>query len=147
MFVKFLFLATPRIVAVMTSGAFENPNSQCRAGAQRSQESPPGSPQSCVGLGGLVVGVKSKISISCFGFLKTKKKKNNHPLSSEILNRNCTEKIYLWNLRLGNRKNLCRHHNRIRGLNVHGGRTSARITSANSPFGQSCPIDFQGVNC
>ena len=62
-FLKIPFLATPRIVFAQVSGTFEHPNSQCRAGARRSQEIPPGSPHSCVGLGGLVVGTKSKILI------------------------------------------------------------------------------------
>jgi hypothetical protein len=60
-FLKCPFLASPRIVSAVVSGGFENPNSQCRADARRSQEIPSGSPHSCVGFGGLVVGAKSKI--------------------------------------------------------------------------------------
>jgi hypothetical protein len=67
------------------SGAFENPNSQCRAGARRSQEIPPGSPLSCVDLGGLVVGTKSRILISWFGFY-SRQRKNTRIFFSNHLN-------------------------------------------------------------
>jgi hypothetical protein len=39
-FLKIPFLASPRIGFVVVSGAYKNPNSQCRAGARRSQEIP-----------------------------------------------------------------------------------------------------------
>jgi hypothetical protein len=84
-FLKIPFLATPRIVSAMVSGAFEHPNSQFRAGARRSQEIPQGSPHSCVGIGGLVVGTKSKILISWFGFY-SRLRKNTRIFFSNHLN-------------------------------------------------------------
>jgi hypothetical protein len=69
-FVKILFLASPRIVSVTMSGASETHNSQCRAGARRSQEISRDrhTPVWALAVWWFGGSAKSKIPISWFGY-------------------------------------------------------------------------------